>query len=110
MGFHECCNRMYADFFQNIAASNDGVFFAGAGDATYHLMWIFLFNALDDIGVWETNETTRTGNPPYSAPEFAEVEQIKKQVMEQAINGALRIAALAGVLTENFYMVRIFHA
>lgn len=70
-------------------------------------MWIFLFNAIDASGVWETNEASRKGSPVYSAPEYADIQSIKKQISEQATNGALRIAALAGVLTENFYMVSV---
>lgn len=69
-----------------------------ASDATYHVMWIILFNALDDFGVRELN-----GNP--SPPtNYAEIQEAKRKVADEALHGALRIAGLAGVLTTNGYL------
>ncbi|OCH88689.1 hypothetical protein OBBRIDRAFT_795009 [Obba rivulosa] len=77
---------------------------ACASDATYHIMWIILFNALDDFGVREINDLARAGSPEMLLPNHSQIESTKKQVMEEALHGALRIAGLAGVLTTNGYL------
>lgn len=69
-----------------------------ASDATYHVMWIILFNALDDYGVRELNGSP---SPP---PNSAQIEAVKRKVADEALHGALRIAGLAGVLTSNGYL------
>jgi hypothetical protein len=69
--------------------------FAGASDATYHIMWIVIFNALDDFGFKESS--ARVGSPSngsFNVP--GEVEVVKKKVLDEALHGALRIAGLAG--------------
>ncbi|KAF8964208.1 hypothetical protein BDZ97DRAFT_1919159 [Flammula alnicola] len=69
-----------------------------ASDATYHVMWIILFNAIDDFGVKEQN----TGiNLSHNQPE---IDAAKRKVADEALHGALRIAGLAGVLTSNGYL------
>lgn len=78
----------------------------GASDATYHIMWIILFNALDDFGIREVNDLVRTGSPGNTSPNHTQIETIKKKFSEEALHGALRIAGLAGVLTSNGYLVR----
>jgi len=70
-----------------------------ASDATYHLMWIILFNALDDFGVKE--ETILASPPNTSHPQ---IDNVKRKVADEALHGALRIAGLAGVLTSNQYL------
>ncbi|KAI0338935.1 hypothetical protein BDW22DRAFT_1362269 [Trametopsis cervina] len=77
---------------------------ACASDATYHIMWIVLFNALDDFGIREVNDMVRTGSPGNEHPSFAQIESIKKKVGDDALHGALRISGLAGVLTTNGYL------
>ncbi|XP_006462704.1 hypothetical protein AGABI2DRAFT_193809 [Agaricus bisporus var. bisporus H97] len=67
-----------------------------ASDATYHVMWIILFSALDDFGIKELN-----GGIP---PNITEIESVKRKVADEALHGALRIAGLAGVLTSNGYL------
>ncbi|EPQ50998.1 hypothetical protein GLOTRDRAFT_118074 [Gloeophyllum trabeum ATCC 11539] len=74
---------------------------ACGSDATYHVMWIILFNALDDFGIKEVNDNARLGNP---APNHAQIERVKAKVMEEALHGSLRISGLAGVLTSNGYL------
>ncbi|KAG2009870.1 hypothetical protein CC2G_012747 [Coprinopsis cinerea AmutBmut pab1-1] len=69
-----------------------------ASDATYHVMWIILFSALDDFGVKELNQRA---TPP---PNAAQIEAAKQKVVEEALQGALRIAGLAAVLTSNGYL------
>lgn len=69
-----------------------------ASDATYHVMWIILFNALDDFGVKELNMGVNVHNQ-------AEIDVAKRKVADEALHGALRIAGLAGVLTSNGYLV-----
>lgn len=58
-----------------------------ASDATYHVMWIILFNALDDYGIKELNAAV----PP---PNLSEVETARRKVADEALHGALRIAGL----------------
>ncbi|KAJ8523233.1 hypothetical protein ONZ45_g262 [Pleurotus djamor] len=69
-----------------------------ASDATYHVMWIILFTALDEFGIREV----RASSPTTVVPEA--VDTFKRQVLEEALHGALRIAGLAGVLTSNGYL------
>ncbi|KAL4250756.1 Zn(2)-C6 fungal-type domain-containing protein [Abortiporus biennis] len=77
---------------------------ACASDATYHIMWIILFNALDDFGVREVNDIVRTGSPGNALPNHLQIENLKRKIAEEAMHGALRIAGLAGVLTSNGYL------
>ncbi|KAI8978802.1 hypothetical protein BD414DRAFT_516765 [Trametes punicea] len=77
---------------------------ACASDATYHIMWIILFNALDDFGIRELNEVTRAGTPEAMSPQHAQIEERKRKIMNEALHGALRIAGLAGVLATNGYL------
>ncbi|GJE88395.1 Zn(II)2Cys6 transcription factor [Phanerochaete sordida] len=77
---------------------------ACASDATYHIMWIIIFNALDDFGIREVNDVVRTGSPGHEHPSYAQIEAIKKKVSDDALHGALRIAGLAGVLSSNGYL------
>lgn len=63
-----------------------------ASDATYHVMWIILFNALDDYGVRELNGSP---SPP---PNLAQIEAVKRKVVDEALHGALRIAGLVRCL------------
>lgn len=67
-----------------------------ASDATYHVMWIILFNALDDFNIRELSQTT--------PPNAAQIEAVKQKVVEEALHSALRIAGLAAVLTSNGYL------
>jgi hypothetical protein len=69
-----------------------------ASDATYHVMWIILFNALDEFGIKELLH--HSGN----SPEPEHIVQVKRRVVDEALHGALRIAGLAGVLTSNGYL------
>lgn len=66
----------------------------GASDATYHIMWIIMFNALDDFGIQEVNDMLRAGNLAQSLPNHMEIEARKRKVMDEALRGAIRIAAL----------------
>ncbi|TFK40606.1 hypothetical protein BDQ12DRAFT_679740 [Crucibulum laeve] len=67
-----------------------------ASDATYHVMWIILFNALDDYGVKEINHSLPASHE--------QIDATKRRVADEALHGALRIAGLAGVLTSNGYL------
>lgn len=69
----------------------------GASDATYHIMWIVIFNALDDFGIRELNDVVRAGSPDSEHPNYSNIEIIKKKVCDDAIHGALRIAGLVRV-------------
>lgn len=84
MGSYCCVSTSFTPPLTNI----------GASDATYHIMWIVLFNALDDFGIREVNDMVRTGSPGNEHPNFAQIEAIKKKVGDDALHGALRIAGL----------------
>ncbi|PCH40006.1 hypothetical protein WOLCODRAFT_116479 [Wolfiporia cocos MD-104 SS10] len=77
---------------------------ACASDATYHIMWIILFNALDDFGIREVNDLLRTGSPANLLQNAHQIEAAKERVMETALSAATRIAGLAGILTMNDYL------
>ncbi|KAF7985507.1 hypothetical protein HWV62_3717 [Athelia sp. TMB] len=61
-----------------------------ASDATFQIMWIILFNALDEVGLKEINDMVRSGN----SPDSVQCEAIKRQIADEALHGALRIAGL----------------
>ena len=80
-----------------------GLAIAGASDATYHIMWIFLFTALDEFGIKDVNDAVRGGSSPTSATSthshshtHAQVESAKRKTMDEALHAALRIAGLVG--------------
>ncbi|KAG8917251.1 hypothetical protein FRC01_002583 [Tulasnella sp. 417] len=73
---------------------------ACSSDATFHLMWIILSQALEEYGIKELN-VLRAADPTTEVPEF---EALKQNINEEATHGALRIAGLAGVLTNNGYL------
>ncbi|KAJ7175762.1 hypothetical protein C8R46DRAFT_1160905 [Mycena filopes] len=75
-----------------------------ASDATYHVMWVVLFNALDDFGIKEINEVTRMNQPLSMVQNYQQIDLVKRKVADEALHGALRIAGLAGVLTSNGYL------
>jgi hypothetical protein len=58
-----------------------------ASDATYHVMWIILFNALDDFGIKEVNNRSVQHTDQ-------RIEEVKRKVLDEALHGALRIAGL----------------
>jgi hypothetical protein len=65
-----------------------------ASDATYHVMWIILFSALDDFGIKEINEVARMGNSVSAVPNQLQIDVVKRKVADEALHGALRIAGL----------------
>ena len=71
--------------------------FAGASDATYHIMWIVLFSAVDDFGIREINDLMRTGSPGHLHPRSGEIEALKQKVMDTALASATRIAGLVSL-------------
>ncbi|KAH0831925.1 hypothetical protein J3R83DRAFT_12808 [Lanmaoa asiatica] len=81
----------------NLAANWDFVsaVSACASDAQYHVMWIALFNAMDECGVRDDSLSPSGMN---------QVETVKRKVFEEALNASLRVSALAGVLTSNGYL------
>jgi len=71
---------------------------ACASDATFHIMWIILFNALDDRGIRES-----LGSPGAVGTSTAlatssglqqQIEELKTKVLDEALHGAMRIAGL----------------
>ncbi|KAH7913412.1 hypothetical protein BJ138DRAFT_1178081 [Hygrophoropsis aurantiaca] len=68
---------------------------ACASDAQYHVMWVALFGAMDEYGIRDTLQTPSS---------ISQVESVKRKVFDEAVNAALRISALAGVLTSNGYL------
>jgi hypothetical protein len=83
-------------------------FGAGASDATYHVMWIILFNALDDFGVREVNEVVRMGSPPSVTPNYLQIDAAKRKVTDEASHGALRIAGLVRLFNLAIFFICIY--
>jgi hypothetical protein len=54
-----------------------------------------MFNAIDDFGIREENEST--GQAPHLFPEHELVEKVKDQLYDEALHGALRIAGLVSI-------------
>ncbi|TDL23131.1 hypothetical protein BD410DRAFT_787431 [Rickenella mellea] len=77
---------------------------ACASDATYHVMWTILFNAVDDFGIREINELHRIGPNPNHPIDTHNIETVKHKLYDEALHGSLRIAGLTGVLTSNGYL------
>lgn len=69
---------------------------ACASDAQYHVMWIFLFNALEEHGIQE-HEAVSPGQK-------SRHESAKQKIFEEALQASLRVSALAGVLSANGYL------
>jgi hypothetical protein len=84
---------------------------AGASDSTFHVMWVILFNAVDDFGVRELIMHHRMGSPQDQASYQMQMraEEVMRTILDEGLHGALRIAGLAGVLTKNGYLVRSIH-
>ena len=65
----------------------------GASDATFHIMWVILFNAVDDFGVREFNEAIRM-KAMTNDPAMMAIESVKHKILDEALHGALRVAGL----------------
>jgi len=75
---------------------------ACASDATFHIMWIILFNALDDRGIRESLGTPNSASSAVGTSTALgsgsglqqEIEELKTKVLDEALHGAMRIAGL----------------
>ncbi|KIY67126.1 hypothetical protein CYLTODRAFT_397715 [Cylindrobasidium torrendii FP15055 ss-10] len=74
-----------------------------ASDAQYHVLWIILFNALDEFGVRELIALDR-GIPSAMPLDYAEISGVMRRVASEALDAAQRIAALTSVLSSNQYL------
>jgi hypothetical protein len=80
---------------------------ACASDATYHIMWIILFNALDDRGIRESLGSPQSPGSGVSASTALatgsglqqQIEELKTKVLDEALHGAMRIAGLVRFLS-----------
>jgi hypothetical protein len=80
---------------------------ACASDATFHIMWIILFNALDDRGIRESLGSPHgTGAGVGTSPALTasnglqqQIEELKTKVLDEALHGAMRIAGLVRLLS-----------
>jgi len=82
-----CLRRLRLCVFAEIrglSRSNEVV--TGASDAQYHVMWISLFNALDEYGIRDDSLSPN------------EVQDVKQKVFEEALNASLRVSALVSIL------------
>ena len=67
----------------------------GATDATYHVMWVIVFDAVDDFGIKEMNDITRNHNHDLGPPQTpSHIDEVKVRVFDEALRGASRIAGL----------------
>lgn len=60
-------------------------------------MWVIMFNAVDDFGVRDESETSSIMDSPRSTDDVNAAEEIKEQLFDEALHGALRIAGLVSV-------------
>ena len=65
----------------------------GASDAQYHVMWISLFNALDEYGIRDDSLSPN------------EVQDVKQKVFEEALHASLRVSALVSMLNPPYLPV-----
>lgn len=81
----------------------------GASDATYHVMWVIVFDAVDDFGIKEMNDIARNHNSdlgPLQIP--GHIDEVKARVFDEALRGASRIAGLVRFLTLAPYLTFVF--
>ena len=71
------------------------MFGLGASDATYHVMWVIVFDAVDDFGIKELNDIIRNHNPELGPPQVpTHMDEVRGKVFDEALRGASRIAGL----------------
>lgn len=71
----------------------------GSSDATFHLMWILLSQALEDYGIRESNDLMRGGGGDArtstgTTVTLTDCDALSHQITHAAQHGALRIAGL----------------
>ncbi|CAE6438942.1 unnamed protein product, partial [Rhizoctonia solani] len=71
---------------------------ACSSDATFHVMYIILHQAVEDFGIRDLQR----GSDPSGIN--ADIESLQATLAGEAVHSALRIAALTGVLTTNGYL------
>ncbi|KAJ1309737.1 hypothetical protein OPQ81_006502 [Rhizoctonia solani] len=71
---------------------------ACSSDATFHVMYIILHQAVEDFGIRDLQR----GSDPSGIN--SDVESLQASLAGEAVHSALRIAALTGVLTTNGYL------
>lgn len=81
----------------------------GTIDAQYHIMWVILQQAVDEFKILEAKHLTddqghRRRYGPEDSPIIAAAAELERSVEVKATTGALRIANLVGVLTNNNYL------
>ena len=70
-------------------------FCLGASDATYHVMWVIVFDAVDDFGIKELNDIIRNHNSELGPPQIpTHMDEVRGKVFDEALRGASRIAGL----------------
>lgn len=88
MGFRICKNVQLLPITRPLIDLRIQAVSSCASDATYHVMWIILYNALDDFGIRELNGSP---SPP---PNISQIDAVKRKVVDEALHGSLRIAGL----------------
>ncbi|GHJ86548.1 hypothetical protein NliqN6_2950 [Naganishia liquefaciens] len=80
---------------------------ACSSDLLYHALWVVVAQTLDTHGIYEARQIDR-GDAFGSSDDFAqtrmEADALRSKVNDEALHGALRISALASVLTTNSYL------
>lgn len=67
----------------------------GASDATYHVMWVIVFDAVDDFGIKELNDIERNHDHELGSPQVpTRMDEVRGKVFDEALRGASRIAGL----------------
>lgn len=66
----------------------------GGQDATYHIMWVILYQALREFGLREMNQIKQSGSNLANHPLAGQFVATEAKVQKEALNAASRIAGL----------------
>ncbi|KAF8521063.1 hypothetical protein JB92DRAFT_2892772 [Gautieria morchelliformis] len=70
-------------------------------DATYHVMWVVLYQALREFGL---REVKQSGSNPANHALAGQFVATQARVQKEALNAASRIAGLTNLLTQSSYL------
>ncbi|PWN41208.1 hypothetical protein IE81DRAFT_315545, partial [Ceraceosorus guamensis] len=89
---------------------------AAASDVNYHIVWIFMFQAIEEFGISELRKAEQhqedgkfkrpllPRRKENDTPEIVEAQALKARIYDEALNAATRTAAVTQVLQENGYL------
>jgi hypothetical protein len=75
---------------------------ACASDMNYHIVWILMWEALEEFGIAELKVVPKTEGK--DELDQSKIIELKDRIYTEALNGSLRCANLSQVLCDNFYL------